>query len=230
MTGTDKLIIFDTTLRDGEQSPGASMDIQEKIQIANALNDLNVDVIEAGFPIASKGDFTAVKEIADSIKTSRICALARALEKDILRAADALKNAKLSRIHTFIATSPIHMEMKLKMTPEQVIKNAVNAVNIAKDNAEDVEFSPEDAGRSDFNFLCEIIEQVINAGATTINIPDTVGYNMPHQFGELIEKIISNVPNANKAIFSVHCHNDLGLAVANSIAGIEGGARQVVHY
>ena len=227
MTGTDNLIIFDTTLRDGEQSPGASMDIQEKIQIANALNDLNVDVIEAGFPIASKGDFTAVKEIADSIKTSRICALARALEKDILRAADALKNAKLSRIHTFIATSPIHMEMKLKMTPEQVIKNAVNAVNVAKDNAEDVEFSPEDAGRSDFNFLCEIIEQVINAGATTINIPDTVGYNMPHQFGELIEKIISNVPNANKAIFSVHCHNDLGLAVSNSLSSVLHGARQV---
>ena len=227
MTSTDNLIIFDTTLRDGEQSPGASMDIQEKIQIANALNDLNVDVIEAGFPIASKGDFTAVKEIADSIKTSRICALARALEKDILRAADALKNAKLSRIHTFIATSPIHMEMKLKMTPEQVIKNAVNAVNIAKDNAEDVEFSPEDAGRSDFNFLCEIIEQVINAGATTINIPDTVGYNMPHQFGELIEKIISNVPNASNAIFSVHCHNDLGLAVSNSLSSVLHGARQV---
>ena len=227
MTGTDNLIIFDTTLRDGEQSPGASMDIQEKIQIANALNDLNVDVIEAGFPIASKGDFTAVKEIADSIKTSRICALARALEKDILRAADALKNAKLSRIHTFIATSPIHMEMKLKMTPVQVIKNAVNAVNVAKDNAEDVEFSPEDAGRSDFNFLCEIIEQVINAGATTINIPDTVGYNMPHQFGELIEKIISYVPNADKAIFSVHCHNDLGLAVSNSLSSVLHGARQV---
>ena len=219
--------VMDTTLRDGEQSPGASMDIQEKIQIATALNDPNVDVIEAGFPIASKGDFTAVKEIADSIKTSRICALARALEKDILRAADALKNAKLSRIHTFIATSPIHMEMKLKMTPEQVIKNAANAVNIAKDNAEDVEFSPEDAGRSDFNFLCEIIEQVINAGATTINIPDTVGYNMPHQFGELIEKIISNVPNANKAIFSVHCHNDLGLAVSNSLSSVLHGARQV---
>ena len=227
MTGTDNLIIFDTTLRDGEQSPGASMDIQEKIQIANALNDLNVDVIEAGFPIASKGDFSAVKEIADSIKTSRICALARALEKDILRAADALKNAKLSRIHTFIATSPIHMEMKLKMTPEQVVKNAVNAVKIAKDNAEDVEFSPEDAGRSDFNFLCEIIEQVINAGATTINIPDTVGYNMPHQFGELIEKIISNVPNSDQAIFSVHCHNDLGLAVSNSLSSVLHGARQV---
>ena len=227
MTASDSLIIFDTTLRDGEQSPGASMDIEEKIQIANALNDLNVDVIEAGFPIASKGDFAAVKEIADSIKTSRICALARALEKDILRAADALKNAKLSRIHTFIATSPIHMEMKLKMTPEQVIKKAVQAVQIAKDYTEDVEFSPEDAGRSNFNFLCEIIEQVISAGATTINIPDTVGYNMPHQFGELIEKIISNVPNSNEAIFSVHCHNDLGLAVSNSLSSVLHGARQV---
>ncbi len=227
MNETDNLIIFDTTLRDGEQSPGASMDIQEKIQIANALSDLNVDVIEAGFPIASKGDYTAVKEIADSIKTTRICALARALDKDILRAADALKNAKLSRIHTFIATSPIHMEMKLKMTPEQVIKNAINAVKIAKEHVEDVEFSPEDAGRSDFNFLCEIIEQVINSGATTINIPDTVGYNMPHQFGKLIEKIISNVPNSNKAIFSVHCHNDLGLAVSNSLSSVLHGARQV---
>ena len=227
MSIKDNLIIFDTTLRDGEQSPGASMDIQEKLQIANALNDLNVDVIEAGFPIASKGDFTAVKEIADSIKTSRICALARALDKDILRAADALKNAKYSRIHTFIATSPIHMEMKLKMTPEQVIKNAINAVKIAKDNAEDVEFSPEDAGRSDFNFLCKIIEKVIDVGATTINIPDTVGYNMPHQFGKLIEKIIKTVPNASQAIFSVHCHNDLGLAVSNSLSSVLHGARQV---
>jgi len=227
MSVNDNLIIFDTTLRDGEQSPGASMDIQEKLQIANALSDLNVDVIEAGFPIASKGDFTAVKEIADSIKTSRICALARALDKDILLASDALKNAKYSRIHTFIATSPIHMEMKLKMTPEQVIKNAINAVKIAKDNAEDVEFSPEDAGRSDFNFLCEIIEKVIDAGATTINIPDTVGYNMPHQFGALIEKIIMTVPNANEAIFSVHCHNDLGLAVSNSLSSVLHGARQV---
>ena len=227
MSINDNLIIFDTTLRDGEQSPGASMDIQEKLQIANALNDLNVDVIEAGFPIASKGDFTAVKEIAYSIKTSRICALARALDKDILRAADALKNAKYSRIHTFIATSPIHMEMKLKMTPEQVIENAINAVKISKDNAEDVEFSPEDAGRSDFNFLCEIIEKVIDAGATTINIPDTVGYNMPHQFGKLIEKIIMTVPNATQAIFSVHCHNDLGLAVSNSLSSVLHGARQV---
>ncbi|MCH1416830.1 MAG: 2-isopropylmalate synthase, partial [Gammaproteobacteria bacterium] len=227
MSDTDNLIIFDTTLRDGEQSPGASMDIEEKMQIANALSDLNVDVIEAGFPIASNGDFTAVQEIAKAIKNSRICALARALEKDIRRAADALKDAKYSRIHTFIATSPIHMEMKLKMTPEQVIENAVKAVMIAKDNAEDVEFSPEDAGRSDFKFLCNIIEKVIDAGATTINIPDTVGYNLPHQFGELIEKIIANVPNSNQAIFSVHCHNDLGLAVSNSLSSVLHGARQV---
>ncbi len=227
MIDDNHLIIFDTTLRDGEQSPGASMDIEEKIQIANALCDLNVDVIEAGFPIASNGDFQAVKEIADSIKTSRICALARALEKDIFRAAEALKNAKLSRIHTFIATSPIHMEMKLKMLPDQVITSAVNAVKMAKDHAEDVEFSPEDAGRSDFSFLCKIIEKVIDAGASTINIPDTVGYNMPHQFGELISNIIQNVPNSNKAVFSVHCHNDLGLAVSNSLSSVLNGARQV---
>ena len=227
MSDTDSLIIFDTTLRYGEESRGASMDIEEKIQIANALSDLNVDVIEAGFPIASNGDFTAVQEIAKAIKNSRICALARALEKDIRRAADALKDAKYSRIHTFIATSPIHMEMKLKMTPEQVIENAVKAVMIAKDNAEDVEFSPEDAGRSDFKFLCNIIEKVIDAGATTINIPDTVGYNLPHQLGELIEKIIANVPNSNQAIFSVHCHNDLGLAVSNSLSSVLHGARQV---
>jgi len=175
MKNNDHLIIFDTTLRDGEQSPGASMDIEEKVQIALALNDLNVDVIEAGFPIASNGDFAAVKEISDTIKTSRVCALARALDKDILRAADALKNAKLSRIHTFIATSPIHMEMKLKMTPDQVIDNAVHAVKLAKNHVQDVEFSPEDAGRSDFGFLCKIIEKVIEAGASTINIPDTVG-------------------------------------------------------
>ena len=161
---SEHLIIFDTTLRDGEQSPGASMDIDEKIQIANALSDLNVDVIEAGFPIASNGDFNAVKEIADSVKRSKICALARALDKDILRAADALKNAKSSRIHTFIATSPIHMKMKLKMSPDEVIENAVKAVQMARNHVEDVEFSPEDAGRSDFNFLCNIIERLLMLG------------------------------------------------------------------
>ncbi len=227
MIDDSKLIIFDTTLRDGEQSPGASMDIEEKLQIAHALSDLRVDVIEAGFPIASKGDFNAVKEIADSIKSTRICALARALEKDIESAADALKNAEHSRIHTFIATSPIHMQMKLKMTPDQVVENAVKAVKLAKQFSNDVEFSPEDAGRSDFDFLCKIIEQVIDAGATTINIPDTVGYNMPHQFGLLIEKIIRNVSNSDNAIFSVHCHNDLGLAVSNSLSSVLHGARQV---
>ena len=227
MTDSKHLIIFDTTLRDGEQSPGASMDIEEKIQIANALSDLRVDIIEAGFPIASNGDFNAVKEIADSIETSTICALARAMDKDILRAAEALKNAKLSRIHTFIATSPIHMKMKLKMSPDQVVERAVHAVKMSKEHAEDVEFSPEDAGRSDFDFLCKIIEKVIEAGASTINIPDTVGYNMPHQFGALISKIIKNVPNSEKAIFSVHCHNDLGLAVSNSLSSVLNGARQV---
>ena len=165
------------------------------------------------------------KSLIHTVQNSRICALARALDKDILRAAEALKNAKSSRIHTFIATSPIHMEMKLKMTPEQVIKNAVNAVRLAKENVEDVEFSPEDAGRSDFDFLCNIIEKVIDAGASTINIPDTVGYNLPHQFGDLISRIIQNVPNSGHATFSVHCHNDLGLAVSNSLSSVLNGAR-----
>ena len=221
------LIIFDTTLRDGEQSPGASMDIDEKIQIAVALEKLKVDVIEAGFPIASKGDFKAVSEISKSIKSSTICALARALEKDISVAADALKEASNPRIHTFIATSPIHMEKKLKMKPSEVIKTAKKAVSLAKTFTNDVEFSPEDAGRSDLEFLCEVISNAIDSGATTINIPDTVGYNLPHQFGKLIYDIMNNVDNADKAVFSVHCHNDLGLAVANSLSAVINGARQV---
>ena len=221
------LIIFDTTLRDGEQSPGASMDIDEKLQIASSLENLNVNVIEAGFPIASKGDFNAVSEISKTISSSTVCGLARALDKDISIAAEALKDAKLPRIHTFIATSPIHMEKKLKMTPKQVIESAVKAVTLAKTFTQDVEFSPEDAGRSELGFLCEVIEAAITAGAKTINIPDTVGYNLPHQFGELIKKIIENVDNSDKAIFSVHCHNDLGLAVANSLSAVINGARQV---
>jgi len=221
------LIIFDTTLRDGEQSPGASMDIDEKLQIASSLENLNVNVIEAGFPIASKGDFNAVSEISKTISSSTVCGLARALDKDISIAAEALKDAKLPRIHTFIATSPIHMEKKLKMTPKQVIESAVKAVTLAKTFTKDVEFSPEDAGRSELGFLCEVIEAAITAGAKTINIPDTVGYNLPHQFGELIKKIIENVDNSDKAIFSVHCHNDLGLAVANSLSAVINGARQV---
>ena len=221
------LIIFDTTLRDGEQSPGASMDIDEKLQIASSLENLNVNVIEAGFPIASKGDFNAVSEISKTISSSTVCGLARALDKDISIAAEALKDAKLPRIHTFIATSPIHMEKKLKMTPKQVIESAVKAVTLAKTFTQDVEFSPEDAGRSELGFLCEVIEAAITAGAKTINIPDTVGYNLPHQFGELIKKIIENVDNSDEAIFSVHCHNDLGLAVANSLSAVINGARQV---
>ena len=221
------LIIFDTTLRDGEQSPGASMDIDEKIQIAVALENLKVDVVEAGFPVASKGDFKAVQEISKLIKSSTICALARALEKDISVAADALKDSPNPRIHTFIATSPIHMEKKLKMTPSKVIETAEKAISLAKTFTDDVEFSPEDAGRSDLKFLCEVISAAIDSGATTINIPDTVGYNLPHQFGKLIENIISNVDNSDKAVFSVHCHNDLGLAVANSLSAVINGARQV---
>ena len=223
----NNLIIFDTTLRDGEQSPGASMDMDEKLQIAHALEELNVDVIEAGFPIASHGDFLAVSEISNSIKNSSVCALARALDKDINKAAEALKNAKKPRIHTFIATSPIHMEKKLKMSPTEVISSATSSIQLAKSFAKDVEFSPEDAGRSELNFLCEVIEAAIDAGANTINIPDTVGYNMPHQFGLLIESLITKISNSDKAVFSVHCHNDLGLAVANSLSAVLNGARQV---
>ncbi|MBT3548765.1 MAG: 2-isopropylmalate synthase [Gammaproteobacteria bacterium] len=221
------LIIFDTTLRDGEQSPGASMDIDEKMQIAIALEELNVDIIEAGFPIASLGDFKAVQEISKVVTGSGICALARALDKDITTAAESLKDARSPRIHTFIATSPIHMEKKLKMSPEKVLLTAVKAIELAKTFTDDVEFSPEDAGRSELKYLCEVIEAAIDAGAKTINIPDTVGYNLPHQFGDLLKNIISNVSNSNKAIFSVHCHNDLGLAVGNSLSAVLNGARQI---
>lgn len=221
------LIIFDTTLRDGEQSPGASMSLAEKVEIAKMLEKLKVDVIEAGFAIASPGDFESVSAVAKEVKDSRICSLARALDKDIEVAADAVSSANLSRIHTFIATSPIHMKYKLQMEPEAVIEQAVKAVTKARNLNEDVEFSCEDASRSEFDFLCQIIEKVIDAGATTINIPDTVGYAMPIQYGELIGSLINNIPNADKAIFSVHCHNDLGLAVANSLSAVTHGAGQV---
>ncbi|WP_185268594.1 2-isopropylmalate synthase [Halopseudomonas xiamenensis] len=223
----DRVIIFDTTLRDGEQSPGASMTREEKLRIAKALEKLRVDVIEAGFAIASPGDFEAVKGIADTIKDSTICSLARAVDADIDRAAEALVNANSGRIHTFIATSPIHMEYKLRMQPEQVIEQAVHAIKRARNLCADVEFSCEDGGRSEIDFLCRIIEQAIKAGARTINIPDTVGYAIPHQFAETIRQVIERVPNADQAIFSVHCHNDLGLAVANSLAAVSAGARQV---
>ena len=224
---TEQLIIFDTTLRDGEQSPGASMTKDEKVRIAKALERMRVDVIEAGFAIASKGDFEAVEAVAKAVKDSRICSLSRALDADIDRAGEALRPANASRIHTFIATSPIHMKMKLRMEPDQVIESAVRAVKRARQHTDDVEFSPEDAGRSDTDFLCRILEAVIDAGATTLNIPDTVGYNLPHQFGSLIGTLRERIPNADKAVFSVHCHNDLGLAVANSLSAVMNGARQV---
>jgi 2-isopropylmalate synthase len=223
----DKLIIFDTTLRDGEQSPGASMTREEKVRIAKQLEKMRVDVIEAGFAAASNGDFEAVKAVADAIKDSTVCSLARALEKDIARAGEAIKGANSGRIHTFIATSPIHMEKKLRMSPDQVVEQAVKAVRWARQYTDNVEFSPEDAGRSETDFLCRVIEAVIDAGATTINVPDTVGYNLPHVFGALIGTLRERIPNSDKAIFSVHCHNDLGLAVANSLAAVMNGARQV---
>ena len=226
-TNSDSIIIFDTTLRDGEQSPGASMTLDEKVRIAKALEKMHVDVIEAGFPIASQGDFESVQAVANVIKDSRVCGLARALDKDIQRAGEALKNANAGRIHTFIATSPIHMQQKLRMEPDQVIEQAVRSVKLARNFTDDVEFSPEDAGRSEFDFLCRVLEAVIDAGATTVNIPDTVGYNLPAQFGQLIYNLREKVPNSDKAIFSVHCHNDLGLAVANSLSAVMNGARQV---
>ena len=227
MTVKDHLIIFDTTLRDGEQSPGASMTRDEKVRIAKALERMRVDVIEAGFPIASPGDFEAVKAVAEAVKESRVCGLARALDKDLDRAGEALRGANAGRIHTFIATSPIHMEKKLRMTPDQVLEQAVYAVKRARQFTDDVEFSPEDAGRSEIDFLCRVLEAVIDAGAGTVNIPDTVGYNIPDQFGSLIGTLRARIPNADKAVFSVHCHNDLGLAVANSLAAVRNGARQV---
>ncbi|MGB2315073.1 MAG: 2-isopropylmalate synthase [Porticoccaceae bacterium] len=227
MSSNNKLVIFDTTLRDGEQSPGASMTKEEKIRIAKALEKLRVDVIEAGFAISSPGDFEAVQAIANTVTDSRICSLSRAISADIERAAEALKGANAGRIHTFIATSPIHMKHKLQMEPDQVLEQAVGAVKIARDLIDDVEFSLEDASRTEFDFMCRITEAVINAGARTINLPDTVGYSDPGEYGSMIKRLLNTVPNADKAIFSVHCHNDLGLAVANSLSAVQAGARQV---
>ena len=221
----DMIKIFDTTLRDGEQSPGASMNTEEKIKLALQLERLGVDIIEAGFAAASPGDFEAISRIAEAVKESTICSLARAVPKDIEAAAKALEKAKLKRIHTFIATSPIHMEYKLKMQPSEVIKRAVESVQLAKSLCEDVEFSCEDACRSDIGFLKEIALAVIEAGAQTLNLPDTVGYRLPSEIGDIIREMKGCV--GNRAILSVHCHNDLGLAVANSIAGIQNGARQL---
>jgi 2-isopropylmalate synthase len=214
-------------MRDGEQSPGASMTKEEKLRIARQLERLRVDVIEAGFPASSPGDFEAVHAVAGLIKESTVCALARANDRDIGRAAEAIKPAARGRIHTFIATSPIHMEKKLRMTPEQVLTEARNAVRFARKFTDDVEYSPEDAGRSEIDFLCRVLEAVIKEGAKTVNIPDTVGYTMPEQFGALVRTLRERVPNSDKVVWSVHCHNDLGLAVANSLAAVMNGARQV---
>ncbi|MFN7753752.1 MAG: 2-isopropylmalate synthase [Pseudomonadota bacterium] len=224
---SDRLIIFDTTMRDGEQSPGATMTREEKLRIARQLERMRVDVIEAGFPAASNGDFDAVHSVASIVRESTVCGLARANEKDIRRCAEAVAPAPRRRIHTFLATSRIHMEKKLRMEPSQVLEQAASAVRFARGFTDDVEFSPEDAGRSDIDFLCRVLEAVIRNGATTINIPDTVGYTMPEQFGALIRTLRERVPGGDRVVWSTHCHNDLGLAVANSLAGVLNGARQV---
>lgn len=223
----NRVIIFDTTLRDGEQSPGASMNMEEKLRIAKQLERLRVDVIEAGFPIASPGDFEGVREVARTIRECSVAGLSRAKFADIDRAWEALKEGADPRIHTFIATSPIHRQYKLKMDKDQVVEAAVAAVKRAKGYTSNVEWSAEDAGRTEMEFLCRIVEAVIDAGATTVNIPDTVGYTLPHEFGERIRTMMERVPNVDKAIISVHCHNDLGLASANSLAAVANGARQV---
>ena len=224
---SEKIYIFDTTLRDGEQSPGASMNMQEKFRLAQQLVLLNVDVIEAGFPIASHGDFDCVKNIADNIKGAQIAGLARCSKQDIDRAWEALKKGENPRIHIFLATSDIHMRYKLKMDPEQVLALAVESVKYAAQYTSNVEFSAEDASRSDLDFVCQVFGAAINAGATTLNFPDTTGYALPDEFGNKIAYLIENIPNIDKAVLSVHCHNDLGLAVANSLAAINNGARQV---
>ncbi|WP_334163614.1 2-isopropylmalate synthase [Phenylobacterium sp.] len=223
----DRVIIFDTTMRDGEQSPGASMSLEEKIELAKILEEMRVDVIEAGFPIASNGDFEAVRAIAEIVTESTVCGLARAGMADIDRCAEAIRKAKRGRIHTFISTSPVHMKWKLQMEPEQVLEMVTRSVGHARNLCDDVEWSAEDATRTERDFLLRCVEAAIRAGASTINLPDTVGYTYPSEYAELFRDVIENVPGADKVIFSTHCHNDLGLAVANSIAGVQGGARQI---
>lgn len=227
MQGKDKVYIFDTTLRDGEQVPGCQLNTQEKVQVARALEALGVDIIEAGFPISSPGDFNSVVEISKAVSEPIICALSRANRKDIKAAGDALAFAKRKRIHTGIGSSDIHIQKKLRMTREQVLDLSVDAVKYARSFVDDVEFYAEDAGRADIDFLVRMVETVIDAGATVVNIPDTTGYTLPWQFGERIRTVMNRVPNIDKAIISVHCHNDLGLATANSISGLKNGARQV---
>jgi 2-isopropylmalate synthase len=226
-TDPNRVIVFDTTLRDGEQSPGCSMNPHEKLEIALALRDLGVDVIEAGFPIASPGDFESVKTISEQVEGPVICALARCNPADIDRAAEAVKPSKKPRIHLFLATSSIHREFKLRMSREDILKRTIESVTRARGLCEDIEFSPEDASRTELDFLAEVVEKAIDAGATTLNIPDTVGYAVPEHYATIIQYLKANVRGADKVIFSVHCHNDLGLAVANSLAALEVGARQV---
>ncbi|MEZ5844267.1 MAG: 2-isopropylmalate synthase [Hyphomicrobiaceae bacterium] len=223
----DRVLIFDTTLRDGEQCPGATMTLDEKLAVADLLDEMGVDIIEAGFPIASDGDFEAVAEIAKRAKNAVIAGLSRAAFKDIDRCAEAVRHARRPRIHTFISTSPIHMKWKLQKEPEQVLELVRGQVERARNHVDDVEWSAEDGTRTEFDFLCRCVDTAIRAGATTINIPDTVGYTTPEEHRELFRRVRANVANADKAIFSVHCHNDLGMAVANSLAGVEGGARQI---
>ena len=223
----NRVIIFDTTLRDGEQSPGCSMNLEEKLRIAHLLDDMGVDVIEAGFPIASKGDWEAVNEISKILKNSIVCGLSRATKKDIEASASALEPAARKRIHTFISTSPLHMQYKLQMTPEAVLEKIAESVTFARGFTDDVEWSAEDGSRTEDDFLCQCVETAIKCGATTINIPDTVGYSVPEEYAAQITMLMNRVPNIDKARLSVHCHNDLGLAVANSLAGIQAGARQI---
>ncbi len=227
MKNADRVLIFDTTLRDGEQSPGASMTLEEKLQIAELLDEMGVDIIEAGFPVASNGDFEAVQSVSRIVKDAVVCGLARAGDKDIDRAGDALREAKRPRIHTFISTSPVHMKHKLQMEPEEVLGAVISSVTRARNWTDNVEWSPEDATRTEHDYLCACVEAAIKAGATTINIPDTVGYSVPEEYGALIAMLRNRVPNIDKAVISTHCHNDLGLAVANSLAGVANGARQV---
>ncbi len=222
-----RIIVFDTTLRDGEQSPGASMNLDEKLRIARVLEDMGVDVIEAGFPIASNGDFEAVHEISKTITNATVCGLSRANRRDIERTAEAIRPAARGRIHTFISTSPLHMKYKLQMEPDAVYDAVIESVRFAREFTDDVEWSCEDGSRTDHDFLCRCIEAAIDAGASTINVPDTVGYSVPEEYAQLITMLRNRVPNIDKAILSVHCHNDLGLAVANSLAAITAGARQV---
>ena len=228
MNSKDNYIkIFDTTLRDGEQSPGASMSLEEKIQIAEIFDEMGVDIIEAGFPIASNGDFESVKEVSRIVKNVQVCGLSRAGQKDIDRASEALKYAKNPRIHTFISTSPVHMQYKLQMNEQEVL-DAINfSVSRARNLVEDVQWSAEDATRTDRDFLFKCVDMAISSGATTINIPDTVGYTTPDEYYEIIDSLIKNIPDSDKVIFSTHCHNDLGLAVANSLSGVRAGARQI---